>query len=336
MSANILVIEYEPRYLEHVRAALSDGDFRLEIAGNMDDAVNRCAHFEPTIVIITSVLPNLRVEDAITQLRARAGLRITPVLILMSGYQGSDPKKDALRYGAQDLLQRPFGRDDLRERVEELVATAPESGRHPGHPAGDAGGVAPQRGSRRRRAPGNLRRPFRRDPVGCRGRRTAAGRGSRGREACAGAASGKGGVSFDNRRRRFFADIGKPQAALLGRGQAGGRGSGRENAVRDPRGPRDRDAGIAIAATPCGRITAAAVGCTREPHAAGEAARAGAGSQAAAAHRGCKIDPGGPEAPPGAGQARHSRSGASRRRGAEVAGSKASGQRSLRQRSPRR
>ena len=43
----------------------------------------------------------------------------------MSGYQGNDPKKDALRYGAQDLLQRPFGRDDLRARVEELVLTAP-------------------------------------------------------------------------------------------------------------------------------------------------------------------------------------------------------------------
>jgi len=125
MSANILVIEYEPRYLAHVRAALSDADFRLEIAGNIDDAVNRCEHFEPTIVIITSVLPNLRVEDAITQLRARAGLRITPILILMSGYQGTDPKKDALRYGAQDLLQRPFGREDLRARVDDLVATAP-------------------------------------------------------------------------------------------------------------------------------------------------------------------------------------------------------------------
>jgi TonB family protein len=125
MSANILVVEYEPRYLEHVRAALADGDFRLEITGNMDDAVNRCAHFEPTVVIITSVLPNLRVEDAITQLRARAGLRATPFLILMSGYQGNDPKKDALRYGAQDVLQRPFGRDDLRARVEELVSIAP-------------------------------------------------------------------------------------------------------------------------------------------------------------------------------------------------------------------
>ncbi len=125
MSANILVVEYEPRYVEHVRTALADAGFRLEIAGNLDDAVNRCATFEPTITIITSVLPNLKIEDAITQLRARAGLRQTPFLILMSGYTGDDPAGDAERYGAQDILPRPFGADALRETVEKLVLNAP-------------------------------------------------------------------------------------------------------------------------------------------------------------------------------------------------------------------
>jgi TonB family protein len=125
MSASILVIEYEPRYVEHVRKALAGPGFHLEIAGNMDDAVNRCANFEPAVVIITSVLPNLKIEDAITQLRARAGLRVTPFLILMSGYRGEKPKEDAVRYGAQDILERPFGADALRERVEELIRIAP-------------------------------------------------------------------------------------------------------------------------------------------------------------------------------------------------------------------
>jgi len=125
MSANILVVEYEPRYVEHVRKALAGPDFILEIAGNMDDAVNRCASFEPAVVIITSVLPNLKIEDAITQLRARAGLRATPFLIVMSGYRGEHPKEDAVRYGAQDILERPFGGDVLRARVEELVLNAP-------------------------------------------------------------------------------------------------------------------------------------------------------------------------------------------------------------------
>ena len=125
MSANILVIEYEPRYVEHVRKALAGPGFTLEVAGNMDDAVNRCASFEPAVVIITSVLPNLKIEDAITQLRARAGLRATPFLILMSGYRGENPKEDAVRYGAQDILERPFGGDALRARVDELVLNAP-------------------------------------------------------------------------------------------------------------------------------------------------------------------------------------------------------------------
>ena len=125
MSANILVVEYEPRYVEHVRKALAGPGFTLEIAGNLDDAVNLCASFEPAVVIITSVLPNLKIEDAITQLRARAGLRATPFLIVMSGYRGENPKQDAVRYGAQDILERPFGADTLRERVDELVRTAP-------------------------------------------------------------------------------------------------------------------------------------------------------------------------------------------------------------------
>jgi len=125
MSASILVIEDEPRYVEDVRNALAGPDFHLEIAGNMDDAVNRCANFEPAVVIITSVLPNLQIEDAITQLRARAGLRVTPFLILMSGYRGESPIEDAVRYGAQDILERPFGADTLRDRVEELIRITP-------------------------------------------------------------------------------------------------------------------------------------------------------------------------------------------------------------------
>jgi len=125
MSANILLIEYEPRYIERVRTALADSGHRIEVAVDLDAAVERCARFEPGLVVITSVLPRLKIEDAITQLRARAGLRATPFLILMSGYRGGDPAADAARYGAQDILERPFSPDALRQRVETLIAAGP-------------------------------------------------------------------------------------------------------------------------------------------------------------------------------------------------------------------
>ena len=125
MSANILLIEYEPRYIDRVRKALGDSSFRLEVCSDLDGAVERCAHFEPNLVVLTSVLPRLKIEDAITQLRARAGLRATPFLILMSGYRGSDPQGDAARYGAQDILERPFAGEVLLQRVERLLESAP-------------------------------------------------------------------------------------------------------------------------------------------------------------------------------------------------------------------
>ena len=40
MSANILVVEYEPRYVEHVRAALAEPEFRLEIVASIDRAID--------------------------------------------------------------------------------------------------------------------------------------------------------------------------------------------------------------------------------------------------------------------------------------------------------
>jgi TonB family protein len=123
MTANILVVEYEQRYVDQVRAALADSQHHVQVAGDLDRAVEICAHFEPQLVIITSVLPRLRIEDAITQLRARAGLRLTPFMILMSGYDGSDHQADAAEYGAQDIMERPFTRDALRARVERMLSS---------------------------------------------------------------------------------------------------------------------------------------------------------------------------------------------------------------------
>ena len=124
MSANILLIEYEPRYVERVQQALSGPGYALEVAGDIDAAVEVCATFEPQAVIMTSVLPRIKIEDAITQLRALAGLRTTPILILMSGYSGESPKADAERYAAQDILERPFTSEVLLQRLEALLRDA--------------------------------------------------------------------------------------------------------------------------------------------------------------------------------------------------------------------
>jgi TonB family protein len=90
----------------------------------LNAAVDTCAHFEPSLVIITSALPQTPVGDAITQLRARAGLRATPFLVLMQGYHGADPKADAEEHGAQDILSQPFASDEISSKIDELLTRA--------------------------------------------------------------------------------------------------------------------------------------------------------------------------------------------------------------------
>ena len=121
MRANILLIDYEHRSVDRVRRALAETEHTLEIAGDLQKAVEICAHFEPRLVIITAELPGVSVEDAITQLRARAGLRATPFLIVMAGYHGTGSEDDAARLGAQDILARPHSSEALVEKVERLV-----------------------------------------------------------------------------------------------------------------------------------------------------------------------------------------------------------------------
>jgi TonB family protein len=117
----ILILDYEPRTAARVTEALAGLGFQVMTAKDVDTAVAACAKVEPQAVLTTSVLPRLKVEDAITQLRARAGLRNIPFLVLMSGYTGHDPVVDAQKLGAQDIIAKPFSNDELIEHVRALL-----------------------------------------------------------------------------------------------------------------------------------------------------------------------------------------------------------------------
>lgn len=117
MKPTVLLVDYEPRNAARYAAALASLNVEFLTATDLDGAIAHCSKVEPSLVLLTSVLPRLKVEDAITQLRARAGLRSTPFVILMSGYNGSDTRGDAQRLGAQDILPKPFSDQQLRDCV---------------------------------------------------------------------------------------------------------------------------------------------------------------------------------------------------------------------------
>lgn len=126
MSANILLIEYERGTVDEIRSALSGRGHRLEVVGDLDTAVQTCAHFEPKVVIITASLPGVSVGDAITQLRARAGLRVTPFLVLVGSAGDSDGLADAEALGLHDTLARDRISPEIASSVDALLSRSSE------------------------------------------------------------------------------------------------------------------------------------------------------------------------------------------------------------------
>ncbi len=125
MSINILLVECDQGRAESVLDALMSSDHEVEVAEDLNGAVEICAHFEPRVVMIADDLPGVSVEDAITQLRARAGLRVTPFLVLGEGDGEEATQAEAAQVGAQAIISRGILGDLLGERLDELLSQDP-------------------------------------------------------------------------------------------------------------------------------------------------------------------------------------------------------------------
>ncbi len=120
MAKKLLLIEYEPRYIDKVRLA-SGSDFDVDVAKDGDEAIAAFDRTRPDLVLISAVLPKSRVNDVIRDLRRRGGPTAPPILLMMSGYKGSNPKADAQKIGAFDILEKPFSDDTFRSLAFDAI-----------------------------------------------------------------------------------------------------------------------------------------------------------------------------------------------------------------------
>ena len=120
MAKRLLLIEYEPRYIDKVRLA-SGTDFDVDVAKDGDEGLSLFERNRPDLVLVSAVLPRGRVNDVIRDLRRKGGPTAPPILLMMSGYKGSNPKADAQKIGAFDILEKPFSDDTFRSLAFDAI-----------------------------------------------------------------------------------------------------------------------------------------------------------------------------------------------------------------------
>jgi TonB family protein len=121
MPENILVVEYEPRYADRVRLALTGSPFHAEYVKDGEEAMRALDSYEPKLIVLSSVVPKISAPDLIRIIRGRVPLQKTPILLTVSGYTGTAPKQDAVRMGASDILAKPYSETEFLGKVQQLL-----------------------------------------------------------------------------------------------------------------------------------------------------------------------------------------------------------------------
>src|ERR1700693_2524724 len=139
MTKRILLIDYESHSVERVRGVLQEPDYEVIPAHDGEEALNTFSSSRFDLVLLSGMLPRLPSAEVIGEIRRRGGATAPPILLMVSGYRGSNSKADAQRVGAFDLLPRPFSDETLRQSVVEAIAAGDLAGPTP---PSDAGGPA--------------------------------------------------------------------------------------------------------------------------------------------------------------------------------------------------
>lgn len=124
MAKTILLIEYEPRYLDRIKGYLAGKDFELVVAKDGEDGLEAYRRGRPHLVLISTVLPKLRTRDVIRGMQADGPT--PPILLMASGYKGKDKKADAAREGASGILEKPFTEEALFAEISSALGGKPQ------------------------------------------------------------------------------------------------------------------------------------------------------------------------------------------------------------------
>lgn len=120
MSATILIADDEPNILISLEFLMKREGYDVKLARDGQEALDAIVQHRPALVLLDVMMPKMSGFDVCQEVRARADVGRTPILMLTARGRDTDVAK-GLELGANAYMTKPFSTKELVEKVKELL-----------------------------------------------------------------------------------------------------------------------------------------------------------------------------------------------------------------------
>jgi two-component system response regulator VicR len=120
--AKILCIDDEKDIAELVKLVLELGKHQVTVCIEPELAVPTALEVEPDLILLDVVMPNVDGFDIFREIREQPALAKIPIAFLTSNNKSVDLMVGLHVMKAEDYITKPFGKQELLDRVNALLA----------------------------------------------------------------------------------------------------------------------------------------------------------------------------------------------------------------------
>jgi YesN/AraC family two-component response regulator len=114
----ILVVDDDDLFLQYCKRVLSDSGMLVDLAGDGLQALEKAQTNSYELILLDVSMPYM---DGIECLQRLKKTESAALVIMVTGGGDVSTAVEAMKLGAVDYIQKPFGPDNLRSRIEEAL-----------------------------------------------------------------------------------------------------------------------------------------------------------------------------------------------------------------------
>ncbi|MBI4422267.1 MAG: response regulator transcription factor [Elusimicrobia bacterium] len=123
MATKVLVVDDEEDYRVIIRDVLGEAGFDVRLAKDGEEGLQALDAFQPEVVLVDWMMPRLDGQGFVSALRAKPAFKALPI-IMLTVKQTSDDELEALHFGVDDFIVKPFQSENLLARIRAVLRRA--------------------------------------------------------------------------------------------------------------------------------------------------------------------------------------------------------------------